>query len=96
MEFYKKDRGDRLFLDTMRNAPGATFIAPYSLRGRPNAPISTPITWDELDDPSLRADSFTLRSLPATLQKRGDPWRELRDREGSVATALQAVSELVG
>ena len=47
MEFYKKDRGDRLFLDTMRNAPGATFIAPYSLRGRPNAPISTPITWDD-------------------------------------------------
>jgi bifunctional non-homologous end joining protein LigD len=92
MEFYKKDRGDRLFLDTMRNAPGATFIAPYSLRGRPHAPVSTPVTWYELEDPELRADSFTLRSLPAALQRRGDPWRELRAQEGSVAAAMRAFS----
>ena len=92
MEFYKKDRGDRLFLDTMRNAPGATFIAPYSLRGRPNAPVSTPVTWYELEDPELRADNFTLRSLPAVLQRRGDPWRELRAQEGSVAAAMRAFS----
>jgi bifunctional non-homologous end joining protein LigD len=92
MEFYKKDRGDRLFLDTMRNAPGATFIAAYSLRGRPHAPVSAPVTWEELEDPQLRADSFTLRNLPEVLQRRGDPWRDLRVREGSVATAMRAFS----
>jgi hypothetical protein len=55
-EFYKKDRKGRLFLDTMRNAPGATFVAAYSLRGKPHLPVSAPITWAEVDDDALRPD----------------------------------------
>src|SRR4051812_24666716 len=62
-EFYKKDRKGRLFLDTMRNAPGATFVAAYSLRGKPHLPVSAPIEWSEVDDASLRPDQFTLRDL---------------------------------
>jgi bifunctional non-homologous end joining protein LigD len=84
-EFYKKDRRGRLFLDTMRNAPGATFVAAYSLRGRPTAPVSAPIDWDELD--TVRPDGITLRDLRARLDRRGDPWRELRDRPGSASAA---------
>jgi len=84
-EFYKKDRRGRLFLDTMRNAPGATFVAAYSLLGRPNAPVSAPVTWDELD--AVRPDGITLRDLRARLDRRGDPWRELRGRPGSAAAA---------
>lgn len=87
-EFYKKDRHGRLFFDTMRNAPGATFVAPYSLRGRPTAPVSTPIEWDELDDPALRADTFTLRTIRDRLATVGDPWRTLRNTPGSAKTAL--------
>src|SRR5262249_54455508 len=48
VEFYKKDRKGRLYCDTGRNTAGATFIAPWSLRGRPGAPISAPITWPEV------------------------------------------------
>jgi bifunctional non-homologous end joining protein LigD len=92
MEFYKKDRGERLFLDTMRNAPGATFVAAYSLRGRPSAPVSAPITWEELEHPDLRSDAITLRTLPAWLDRRGDPWRDLRAHEGSATAALAALS----
>lgn len=87
IEFYKKDRGGRLFLDTMRNAPGATFVAAYSLRGKPRAPVSAPIGWDELDDPELRADGFTLRDIRARLDRRGDPWAKLRAHPGSAAAA---------
>jgi DNA primase len=47
----------------MRNAPGATVIAPYSLRGRPAALVSVPIGWAEVEDPSLRPDGFTRRSV---------------------------------
>ncbi|HUJ63294.1 MAG TPA: non-homologous end-joining DNA ligase [Kofleriaceae bacterium] len=90
-EFYKKDRKGRLFMDTMRNAPGATVVAAYSLRGRPNAPVSAPIEWSELDDPALRADGFTLRELRARLDRRGDPWRALRSREASARSALAAL-----
>jgi bifunctional non-homologous end joining protein LigD len=91
LEFYKKDRKGRLFFDTLRNAPGATFVAAYSLRGKPTAPVSTPIEWDELADQALRADSFTLKDIRSRLAKRGDPWRELRNTPGSARKALAAL-----
>jgi bifunctional non-homologous end joining protein LigD len=94
MEFYKKDRRGRLFVDVMRNAISATLIAPYSLRGRPGAPVSAPIAWSELDDPGLGPDGVGLRDLRARLDRRGDPWRALRARGGSVDRALAALAAL--
>jgi len=94
MEFYKKDRGGRLFLDVMRNAIGATLVAPYSLRGRPGAPVSAPIEWGELDDPNLRADAIRLGELRDRLDRRGDPWADLRADVGSVARASSALDAL--
>lgn len=87
-EFYKKDRKGRLYFDVLRNAPGATFVAPYSLRGKPTAPVSTPIEWDELSDKSLRADTFTLQNVRERLAKHGDPWKGLRKKPGSAKKAL--------
>jgi bifunctional non-homologous end joining protein LigD len=94
MEFYKKDRRGRLFVDVMRNAIGATLVAPYSLRGRPGAPVSAPIAWSELDDPALCADGIRLRDLRAWLDRRGDPWHALRSRTGVVRAARRALSAL--
>ena len=96
MEFYKKDRRGRLFVDVMRNAIGATLVAPYSLRGRPGAPVSAPIEWSEVDDPRLAADGIRLRDLRARLDHRGDPWRALRTHAGSVTAAMRALDELDG
>ncbi len=92
-EFYKKDRKGRLFLDTMRNAPGATFVAPYSLRGKPGAPISAPVEWAEVDDPALAADGIRLRDIRARLDRSGDPWAKLRARPGSIAAARLRIDE---
>jgi bifunctional non-homologous end joining protein LigD len=92
-EFYKKDRKGRLFVDIMRNALGATFVAPYSLRGRRGAPVSAPIEWSELDDPTLRADGFGLRAMRARLDAVGDPWANLRAEPGSVRDAARALEE---
>jgi bifunctional non-homologous end joining protein LigD len=94
-EFYKKDRRGRLFLDTMRNAPGATVVAPYSLRGRPGAPVSAPIEWAEVDDPALAADGIRLRDVRARLDSRGDPWRDLRAAPGSADEAARRLAALV-
>jgi bifunctional non-homologous end joining protein LigD len=94
MEFYKKDRKGRLFVDVMRNAIGATLVAPYSLRGRPGAPVSAPIAWSELDDPGLCADGIRLRDLRARLDRRGDPWAAFRARTGSVDRVTRALSAL--
>jgi bifunctional non-homologous end joining protein LigD len=91
-EFYKKDRKGRLFFDTLRNAPGATYVAAYSLRGRPGAPVSAPITWAEVEDAALRPDGFTLRDIRARLDAAGDPWATLREHAGSVAAARHSMS----
>ena len=88
-EFYKKDRKGRLFLDTMRNALGATVVAPYSLRGRPGAPVSAPIAWTELE--TITPDGVRLRDVRPRLDRVGDPWRELRVRPGSVSSAAKAL-----
>lgn len=94
VEFYKKDRKGRLYFDVMRNALGATMIAPWSLRGRPGAPISMPITWSEVEDPALAPNGFTLRDARARLDRAGDPWENLRARLGNVGDAEAALDRL--
>jgi len=50
LAFRKKDRGDRVFVDWLRNAPYSTSVVPWSLRARPGAPVALPIAWDEIED----------------------------------------------
>lgn len=95
-EFYKKDRKGRLYFDVERNRLGATFIAAYSLRGKPGAPIALPIAWSEVEDPALASSAFTLRTARARLDRAGDPWATLRSQEGSVAHARQRFAQLHG
>ena len=90
VEFYKKDRKGRVFLDTMRNQPGSTVVAPYSLRGKPTAPVSAPIAWSELD--TTAPDGITLRDVRARIDKYGDPWATLRAEPGSVARATERLA----
>jgi bifunctional non-homologous end joining protein LigD len=62
-------------LDYTQNVSNKTLVAPYSPRAAPGAPVSAPITWDELDDPDLRPDGFTIRTMPARLAAVGDLFR---------------------
>jgi bifunctional non-homologous end joining protein LigD len=71
-EWSKRDRAGRARLDFTQNAINRTLVAPYSARPSPGAPVSTPITWDELDDPALASDRWTIRSLPERLAAVGD------------------------
>src|SRR3954469_11077761 len=59
-------------LDYTQNAINKTLVAPYSPRPAPGAPVSAPIDWDELDDPDLRPDAFTIRTMPRRLAEKGD------------------------
>lgn len=93
MEFSKKAREGRLYLDTQRNPIGATVVAAYSVRGKPHAPVSAPIEWDDLDDPELRANSFTLRTIRQRLDERGDPWADLWSAPASITKALAELPE---
>ncbi len=71
-QWSKRDRGGRARLDFTQNAINRTLVAPYSARPAPGAPVSAPITWEELDDPRLAPDRWTITSLPRRLKKVGD------------------------
>ena len=64
-------------LDYTQNAINKTLVAPYSPRPAHGAPVSVPITWAELDDPDLRPDRWTVRTVLDRLDGTGDPFRAL-------------------
>lgn len=68
----KEERKGLARLDYTQNVISKTLVAPYSVRPAPGAPVSMPITWDELDDPDLRSDRWTIRTAPARVRERGD------------------------
>jgi len=76
-EWEVRKRKGRARLDFTQNAVNKTLVAPWSTRPAPGAPVSVPITWDELDDPALRPDRWTIRTALDRLEERGDPFRVL-------------------
>jgi bifunctional non-homologous end joining protein LigD len=77
--WHVRDRGGLARLDYTQNAINKTLVAPYSPRPAAGAPVSTPIDWDELDDPALRPDGWSIRTVLRRITERGDPFREVLD-----------------
>lgn len=77
----KQARGGRLYLDVQRNAYAQTAVAPYSVRARPGAPVATPVTWAEVEDPKLTARTWTLRGIRDRLAD-DDPWADRPRAQG--------------
>jgi bifunctional non-homologous end joining protein LigD len=71
-EWSKDRRGGKARLDYTQNASIKTLVAPYAVRPADGAPVSTPITWDELDDPELRSDRWTIRTVLRRVAEAGD------------------------
>ena len=81
-EWAKRARKGKARLDFTQNAINKTLVAPYSPRPAPGAPVSMPIDWDELDDPRLRPDRWTVRDAPDRLADGGDRFAGvLEDRQ---------------
>jgi len=82
----KAARKGKIFVDYLRNDRGATAIAPYSTRARSGAPVSVPITWDELTN-RLTSDQFNINNLPARFSRlKKDPWAAI----GKINQAITA------
>jgi bifunctional non-homologous end joining protein LigD len=94
-EFIKADRAGRIFIDTGRNAPGATCAAVYAVRPKPAAPVSAPCTWPEIEDESVGPRTFTLRTVRDRLSAVGDLWLAIEARRVSLRAALARVEALV-
>ena len=76
MEWRKNARGGRVYADPFRNAYLQTIVAPYSVRRRPRAPVSTPLSWDEVT-PRLDPTRFNVRTFPKRAAK-ADPWKDFK------------------
>jgi bifunctional non-homologous end joining protein LigD len=88
----KADRGDRLYLDVMRNGYAQTAVAPYTVRALPGAPVAVPLTRDALDDPGLHARRWTIAD--AVEHARTDPWSFLPPRGRSLGPAARRLRSL--
>jgi DNA ligase D len=69
-KWWKEERGEKLFVDYNQNARDRTIASAYSLRARPDATVSAPVTWDEL--PDVETADFTIRTMPARFASVGD------------------------
>lgn len=94
VEVRKDKRGERVYLDVMRNAYAQTAVAPYSVRPLAGAPVATPLEWDELNTPGLRADRFTARDLPKRLAGQRDPWSGMSRHARSLSGPCERLAKL--
>ena len=84
VEVRKNKRRGRVFLDVLRNAYAQTAVPPFAVRARKGAPVAVPLAWEELRNPRLRGNAWTVRSLPDRLAKSGDPWKGFARRARSL------------
>jgi bifunctional non-homologous end joining protein LigD len=86
----KISRRGKIFIDYLRNAEGATAVGAYSTRAKPNAPVSTPIAWDELSR-DVRLAYFNVKNIPGRMAKmKNDPWQKLAEKETALTKAMMA------
>jgi DNA ligase D-like protein (predicted polymerase) len=86
--WWKEERGQAMFIDYNQNARDRTIAGAYSVRRTARATVSTPLTWQELQD--AEPDDFTIATVPDRLRRVGDPMQEL----DAVAHSLEPLLEL--
>lgn len=96
VEQRKARRGNRVFIDTLRNAYGQTSAAPYAVRARPTAPVATPLDWDEALAGPLGPRDYTIRNVFRRLGQKDDPWATIDDEPNAVETLARRLSEIGG
>ena len=76
----KRPKG-RVLVDYNQNRWGSTLASIYSVRPRPEASVSTPVTWKEIDR-GVRIEDFTVKNVPARVAKLGDLWKPMLQARG--------------
>jgi DNA ligase D len=86
-KWWKEERGERIFVDYNQNARDRTIASAYSIRPKPGAPVSAPLTWDELGE--CRPEDFTVASMPARFAEVGDRHAAIDDKSHSLEPLLE-------
>ncbi len=85
--WWKEERGRRVFVDFNQNAPHKTVFGAWSVRPRAGAQVSTPISWEELDD--VHPDDLTIATVGARAAEIGDPWADMDADPASLEPLLE-------
>ncbi len=86
-KWWKEERGQRIFIDYNQNARDRTIASAYSVRPRAGAPVSAPVTWEELEH--VAPEDFTVATMPARFADVGDPHASIDDAAHSLAPLLE-------
>jgi DNA ligase D len=84
--WWKEERGTRVFVDFNQNAPHKTVFGAWFARPRTGGQVSTPLSWDEVE--TVKPDELTIRSVPALVEERGDPWADIGAEPQSIEPLL--------
>jgi DNA ligase D len=85
--WWKEERGTRVFIDFNQNAPHKTVFGAWFARPRVGGQVSTPLHWEEVD--RVEPDQLTIRTVPELVAERGDPWSEIAARPQSLEPLLE-------
>lgn len=94
LEQRKKARGTRIFIDVLRNAYGATAVAPYAVRALPGAPVATPLDWQELKA-GVSPQQWTIENMQQRLGQKKDPWKHMLQHRFDLKSYRKAVDEFL-
>jgi bifunctional non-homologous end joining protein LigD len=94
MERRIKERGQRVYIDTGQTGRSRTIVAPYSVRAHEGATVSTPLDWNEVNA-TLTPTRWSMLSVPARIDERGDPMANLLAERPDVARAVARLETMV-
>jgi bifunctional non-homologous end joining protein LigD len=89
----KAKREGKILIDVMRNAYAHTSVAPYAVRARHDAPVATPLHWEELDDRATHPQGWNVRSVLKRIEREGDPWRGLAKSASALGEARRRLGQ---
>jgi bifunctional non-homologous end joining protein LigD len=86
-----KKRDHKIYIDFLQNRHGQTLAAPYSVRPQKGATVSTPLTWDEVNE-KLSPSQFTIKNMLKRLEKKGDLWKPVVGRGANLNKVIEQIN----
>ncbi|MFZ0598704.1 MAG: DNA ligase D, partial [Flavobacterium sp.] len=83
-----KKRNHKIYIDYLQNRRGQTLAAPYSVRPKPGATVSTPLEWEEVNS-KLHPSQFTIKNVMKRFEKKGDLWQPVLGKGANIKKILQ-------
>lgn len=87
-----KKRNNKLYIDFLQNRRGQTLAAPYSVRPKPGATVSTPLEWNEVNE-KLHPSQFTVNNVLPRFEKKGDLWKPVLSKGASIKKIILKLEE---